>query len=134
MTDFTPTTDMPFDYKDPLTVEKMEGIRDNPLAMFEGATGAPRLQTGGIEDSAVTTDKIADDNVTVSKLNVGSRSYSGSLASSATVSYVLDAYSFTPIVTGNNIVADLRNGSIFLTNTDPSATQDYTVDWNYLIS
>ena len=30
----------------------------NPIAIAEGAVGAPRIQTAGIQDGAVTTDKI----------------------------------------------------------------------------
>src|SRR5690625_5640968 len=46
-------------------------LRDNPIAIAEGASGAPRVQTNGIADSAVTTDKIANSNVTAQKLATG---------------------------------------------------------------
>ena len=48
-------------------------LRDNPIAIAEGASGAPRIQTAGIQDSAVTTAKIADANVITAKLAAGER-------------------------------------------------------------
>jgi len=43
-------------------------LRDNPVAITEGAAGAPKMQTNGITDSAVTTAKLANDSVTTAKL------------------------------------------------------------------
>ena len=48
-------------------------LRDNPIAIAEGATGAPKIQTAGITDLAVTTAKIAASNVTTEKLESGER-------------------------------------------------------------
>lgn len=134
MTDYVDPTLLDFDPKDPLTSERLIALRDNPTAITEGAVDAPRIQTAALEDSAVTTAKILDDNVTTDKLNVGTKTYTGSLAASASVSFALDTFSFTPIVTGSNIVGDFRNGSIYIVNGDPSVTQNYTVTWKYLIT
>jgi hypothetical protein len=35
-----------------------KALRDNPIAIAEGASGAPRIQTGAIENSAVTNGKL----------------------------------------------------------------------------
>src|SRR5690625_686890 len=43
-------------------------LRDNTIAIAEGASGAPRVQTNGIANSAVTTSKIANSNVTTAKI------------------------------------------------------------------
>jgi hypothetical protein len=43
-------------------------LRDNPIAISEGAAGAPKIQTNGITDSAVTTAKLANSAVTTGKL------------------------------------------------------------------
>ena len=43
-------------------------LRDNPLAMFEGAVGAPRLLTNAINNLAVTTAKLANLAVTQAKI------------------------------------------------------------------
>lgn len=46
-------------------------IKDNITAQAEGATGAPKQQTNGIENGAVTTPKIEDLNVTNAKVADG---------------------------------------------------------------
>jgi hypothetical protein len=68
MTDYNPIPDANLDPNTPARSIDAKRLRDNPLAMFEGAVGAPRLQTGGINDSAVTEDKIDDDAVTDDKI------------------------------------------------------------------
>lgn len=47
-------------------------LRDNITAQANGDTGAPKQQTAGIADSAVTTAKIANSNVTAQKIKYGS--------------------------------------------------------------
>lgn len=44
-------------------------LRDNPIAIAEGAAGAPRIQTNAIQNGAVTNAKIA--NMNAGKLNSG---------------------------------------------------------------
>lgn len=46
-------------------------LRDNPIALAEGAAGAPRIQTAALADSAVTNPKIANGAVTVGKVAAG---------------------------------------------------------------
>lgn len=36
-------------HKSPLTIQKARALRDNPVAMFEGAPGAPRLELPALE-------------------------------------------------------------------------------------
>ena len=43
-------------------------LRDNPIALAEGAAGAPRIQTAAIADLAVTGAKIANTTITGAKL------------------------------------------------------------------
>ena len=43
-------------------------MRDNPMAIAEGADGAPRIKTPAYEKQSVTTQAIADQNVTAIKL------------------------------------------------------------------
>jgi hypothetical protein len=37
----------------------IQALRDNPIAIADGDAGAPRVQTAAINDSAVTTEKLA---------------------------------------------------------------------------
>ena len=47
-------------------------LRDNPIAIAEGAAGAPRIQTAAIQDGAITNAKIANGAVTWAKVSAGS--------------------------------------------------------------
>src|SRR5690625_2465166 len=67
-------TNIPTDRIEPgKPIRAIDGLalRDNPIAIAEGASGAPRVQTNGIANSAVTTSKIANSNVTAQKLATG---------------------------------------------------------------
>ena len=46
MTTYTELTDAELDPDQPITSAKMKALRDNPIAMAEGATGAPKNGTG----------------------------------------------------------------------------------------
>src|SRR5690625_4422215 len=67
-------TNIPTDRIEPgKPIRAIDGLalRDNPIAIAEGASGAPRVQTNGIANSAVTTAKIANSSVTAQKLATG---------------------------------------------------------------
>src|SRR5690625_218103 len=64
-------TNIPTDRIEPgKPIRAIDGLalRDNPIAIAEGASGAPRVQTNGIANSAVTTAKIANSAVTTAKI------------------------------------------------------------------
>src|SRR5699024_956903 len=64
-------TNIPTDRIEPgKPIRSIDGIalRDNPIAIAEGASGAPRVQTNGIANSAVTNAKIANSAVTNAKI------------------------------------------------------------------
>ena len=70
MTSYTTIPDTDIDADSPLTVSLLTLIRDNPIAITEGATGAPKVQTAGITDYAVTTVKLATgEQMTTSNVN-----------------------------------------------------------------
>lgn len=65
-------TDIPTEVLEPgKPVRSVDAIalRDNPIAIAEGASGAPRIQTNAIQNGAVTNEKIA--NMDAGKLNSG---------------------------------------------------------------
>ena len=70
MTTYTAIADTDIDVGSPITTGLMTKLRDNPIAITEGSSGAPNIQTAAIANSAVTTAKIADANVTEAKLAV----------------------------------------------------------------
>ena len=64
MTDYLPITDAETDPGAPGTSELWKKWRDNPIAMFEGAVDAPRIQVGAFpETTAGTIVKYASGSV-----------------------------------------------------------------------
>ena len=61
-----PNTDIETDK--PIRAVTGRALRDNPTAIAEGAAGAPRVQTAGIQNSAITEDKISNGAVTGQKI------------------------------------------------------------------
>ena len=55
-------------------IRSVDGIalRDNPIAMAEGAAGAPRIEQAALASDSVSTVKIVNSNVTAAKLANGS--------------------------------------------------------------
>jgi hypothetical protein len=60
-------------------------LRDNPIAISEGAVGAPKIQTNGITDSAVTTAKLASNEqmTTANVLNATAAADAGAVGTYA---------------------------------------------------
>lgn len=96
-------------FKKAITLQMMRALRDNVLAIIEGAPGAPRIDgaqgpavlTGGIADAAVTEAKLAGSIGHLKlKTTLASASYSfGSGGGSVMVP--LGALSFFPTHAGN---------------------------------
>ena len=59
MTTYTTIPDADIDPDSPITTSLVTLLRDNPIAITEGASGAPKVQTAGITDDAVTDGKLA---------------------------------------------------------------------------
>jgi len=68
MADWTDITNAALDGDSPGTQVLFEALRDNPIAIAEGAPGAPKIQTAGIANSAITNDKILDGTISPAKL------------------------------------------------------------------
>lgn len=58
MTSYVAIADSDIDPESPLVATLMTRLRDNPIAITEGSTGAPKIQTAGITDLAVTGGKL----------------------------------------------------------------------------
>jgi len=61
-------TDLTFAYGSLLTSTKMTQLDANLDALAEGASGAPKIQTAAIQDSAITGAKLANGAVTSDKI------------------------------------------------------------------
>lgn len=71
MTGYAGLSSTQIDADSPLIEDTLIKLRDNPLAMFEGAVGAPRIQTAAIDAGVVTNAKMAVDSVGQSELIAG---------------------------------------------------------------
>jgi len=81
MTDYNNIPQADIDTDSPIDESLLERMRDNPIAITEGAAGAPKIQTAAIQDGAVTspkipalailTGKLADLAVTAGKIAAG---------------------------------------------------------------
>jgi hypothetical protein len=58
MADWTDILNSEVDTDSPITEALMTALRDNPVAIAEGASGAPQMQTGAYADGSVTLIKI----------------------------------------------------------------------------
>lgn len=76
MTGWVDISNTAIDQDSPITVSLVTALRDNPRAITEGASGAPKMQTAGINDSAVTNAKVADNTLAWQKIAAPSSSTS----------------------------------------------------------
>lgn len=73
MTTYTNIANSEIDTDSPVTESLMTRLRDNPVAITEGSTGAPKIQTAALEQTggseAVTTATIRASAVTFAKVS-----------------------------------------------------------------
>jgi len=67
----------------------IQALRDNPIAIAAGDVGAPRIQTAAIQDSAVTTAKLASGERmnTTNVLAAAAAGATGAVGTVATLKY-----------------------------------------------
>ena len=58
MTAYTAIADSEIDTDSPITESLLTRFRNNPIAITEGSTGAPKIQTAAYQDASVTQQKI----------------------------------------------------------------------------
>lgn len=71
MADYIAQPDTAVDPDAPVTSDLMYALRDNPIAMFEGASGAPRLTNSAIMAPVAGTTFSVGPNVSVTTLSSG---------------------------------------------------------------
>lgn len=122
MANWTTITETATDPDAPVTSTLIKALRDNPAAIAEGASGAPRIVS--------------------SALNTATGSVSGALAASGTVVVSLNQYSFWPDirldVTGTIIIsgggrgpANANTPTIPLQNASAN-NRVYSIAWRYI--
>lgn len=68
MTTYTVINNTDIDVDSPVTTSLMNKLRDNPIAIAEGASGAPKIQAAALDTNSVTADAIAAGAVGSSEL------------------------------------------------------------------
>ena len=91
MTGYTGITTAQIDSDSPIVEATLTALRDDPLAMFEGAAGAPRLQTAAMDSAIVTLDKMAANSVDQSQVVAGAIHQAELSTSTGSVSVALGA-------------------------------------------
>jgi hypothetical protein len=116
MTTYTAITDAEIDQDSPLTETLATKWRDNPIAITEGAAGAPRIVAGA--------------------LDIGTGSASGTSVGGGTVVVGLSSnYSFIPnaSVSGpGGVFNGLVTGSSVSFSGSSGIDYTYSVSWNYI--
>ena len=133
----------------PLTSSLGVRFRDNPIALANGASGAPRIQTAALNNSAVTTAKINNGAVTTAKINngavtraklkMGINSVSGDLSSGTSTVINLNDYSLFPSTSGSryamrldsNTGANAENPKFLIGGSDADAGS-YAAAWRFI--
>ena len=108
---------------EPWTSAKALAAFENPTALAEGASGAPKIQEAAMDEDSVNLLAIKD----------GTASGSGSLgASGRTTVIITDQLAFTPKVSGSDIEAYLGGGGLIIVNSDPTASSSYSYEWKFV--
>lgn len=125
MTTYTAITNAEIDQDSPVTEPLMTKLRDNPLAIAEGASGAPRIQKAAIQPN----------DLGYNTLNYSFGSASGTVGGggAATVS-LISSLAFVPNFNASDVSA---SGAIGQGNTvkfvgNGSTSYTYTVSWIYI--
>ena len=122
MADWTTIPDTTFEPGAPAKGRDMRFLRDNPIAIAEGASGAPRIQAGGIGTGAVTNVKLASNAVTnvkvsngtlgAEKFQTGATERNWVLARTAAAARgAVGSYAFLSLVSGDSGGGDTKAGS-----------------------
>ena len=98
MTTYAGIPNSDIDPESPVTTSLVTALRDNPVAITEGASGAPKIQTAALAALAVTEAKLAASIVSQGKLKTATvTSLAGGLTG-ASVDITLTAYCFFPMI------------------------------------
>jgi len=91
---------------DPIRSVDIIAIRDNPIAITEGASGAPKIQTAAITDANVTTAKLetAERMNTTNVLNATAGLTAGGVGTYAFLRHTTNAdYAFGDTLAGSSL-------------------------------
>lgn len=103
MTTYTAITAGEIDADSPITTGLMTLLRDNPIAITEGSSGAPKIQNAALDTDSVTAAKIAAAAVGSSELATALTTAAGSLTGGTHDNISFNNYAFFPMFHANDI-------------------------------
>ena len=109
---------------EPWTSAKALACFENPVAIAEGAAGAPKIQTAAYEANSVNENA----------MKVQQFSDSGTVGPSGSVIFEIPGnLVFLPRVSGSDIEGVLGGGQIKIKNTNADTSKTYTISWYRII-
>jgi len=115
MTSYVAVSNGEIDADSPITADLMSKLRDNPIAISEGSTGAPK--------------------VLANALNITSHSLTGSVSAGSSSTITLGAYAFFPSISASSMTVTFGTDGttaddprLLLTNGSVSPVS-YTIRW-----
>ena len=109
---------------EPWTSAKALAAFENPVALAEGATGAPKIQTAAYGNNTVNENA----------MKVQQFSASGTVGAAGSVTVTIPGnLVFFPRVSGTNIEGVMAGGQLKIRNIDSDTTRSYSVSWYRII-
>lgn len=109
---------------EPWTSAKALAAFENPVALAEGATGAPKIQTAAYGNNTVNENA----------MKVQQFSTSGTVGAAESVTVTIPGnLVFFPRVSGSDIEGVMAGGQLKINNLNPDDPKDYTISWYRII-
>lgn len=110
---------------EPWTSAKALAAFENPTALAEGASGAPKIQA----------EALGAQEVNEPAMRVTEFSASGSVTASGTATVTIAGnLVFFPRVSGSNIEGVMAGGQLVVKNTNAGASESYTASWYRIVT
>lgn len=110
---------------EPWTSAKALAAFENPVAITEGASGAPKIQA----------EALGAQEVNEPAMRVTEFSASGSVTASGTATVTIAGnLVFFPRVSGSNIEGVMAGGQLVVKNTNADASESYTASWYRIVT
>lgn len=109
---------------EPWTSAKALAAFENPTALAEGASGAPKIQA----------EALGAQEVNEPAMRVTQFSASGSISSGSVTVTIAGNLVFFPRVSGSDIEGVMAAGQLKVKNTNPDDPKSYTVSWYRIVT
>ena len=109
---------------EPWTSAKALAAFENPVAIAEGAAGAPKIATAAYGPNSVNE----------SAMKVGQETVSGTVSAGGTATVTIPGnLVFFPRVSGSQVYGVMAGGQLVIRNENQDTSKDYTVSWYRIV-